>query len=415
MDTRTVPTVEILSYNKKIIFHSKYDPIKEAQDWVRNALKLADSGKPLIIIGLAAGYHIEALSRVANDAIITVLEFNSQYYNWFKNSPFYNRIEKLPNIELYDIAALTDNKRESIFANLRSNNILIYKQALDIFPEEYTEAKEYLSSIQIQKKSFLNQSESMERNFDKNITLDDPGIKDWKNYYENKPMLLISAGPSLDKQLPLLKEIKDDGKVILGSVGTAVKPLIRHGITPDFVMITDPNEGTLPQLQKVDLTSTPLFYLSTAYNETIVLHGGARYVVLQDGYDKAEYMAALRKEPLIKTGGSVSTTLLDLMIYLGASTVGLVGQDLAFTNGLSHASGTPFQRLTQQEPGLVEVLDYYQVKQIASSKNLVIYKKWLERYAEHAAHLNLYNCTEGGAFIKNWQHLSLKEFYSTVQ
>jgi hypothetical protein len=255
----------------------------------------------------------------------------------------------------------------------------------------------------------------MERNFHKNIALDDPGIKDWRNYYENKPMLLISAGPSLDKQLPLLKEIKDIGKVIIGSVGTAVIPLVRHGITPDFVMITDPNQGTLPQLQKVDLTFTPLFYLSTAYNETIVLHGGARYIVLQDGYDKAEYMATLRNEPLIKTGGSVSTTLLDLMIYLGASKVGLVGQDLAFTNGFSHASDTPFQRLTQQEPGLVEVLDYYQVKRIASSKNLVIYKKWLERYAEHAAHLKLYNCTEGGAFIKNWQHLSLKEFYSTVQ
>ena len=57
IDTRTVPTVQIDMDSKSIVMHSKYNPTREAEDWVRNALKLVDPDQPIIIIGLAAGYH----------------------------------------------------------------------------------------------------------------------------------------------------------------------------------------------------------------------------------------------------------------------------------------------------------------------------------------------------------------------
>lgn len=412
IDTKNVPTIEIQLDGKNTVFHSKYNPIKEASDWTKNALKFADTSNELIVIGLAAGYHLQALSAAVKEANITVLEFNSSYYKWFQSSHFYKGVYQLPNVALYDIKKLTDNKRESIFKNLHSNNILIQKNALEIFPKEYENIKDILKDFHIQKNSFMNQAENMFQNFSKNIALADKGIKVLKNYYKGKTMLLISAGPSLDKQLSFLKIIFNERKILIGSVGTAVKSLLKIGIIPDFMMITDPNEGTLFQLEGVNLSNTPLFYLSTAYHETIVLHKGPRYIVFQEGYDKAEELGTSNKDPLIKTGGSVSTTLLDLMIYLGASNIGLVGQDLAYTSGLTHANSTPLQRTVKEETGLMEVWEYYQKKQVSTSKNLMIYKKWFEKYAEQKQHVHLYNCTEGGAFIENWNHIDLKEFYN---
>ena len=410
IETRTAPTVQVQIDGKKIVFHSRYDPIKEAKDWARNALKLIDSSKQHIVIGLAAGYHLQALSAAAKDTKIIVLEFNNNYFNWFISSLFYEIVNQLPNVELYNVKNINEKQREDIFNNLYSNDILIQKNALEIFPKEYGEIKEIIKEINVQQFSFLNQFDNIERNFEANLAMRDKGIKIWQNFYESRPMILVSAGPSLDKQLSLLKRISFERKIRIGSVGTAVKPLLKQEIVPDFIMISDPNRGTFPQLEGVDLVNTPLFYLSTAYSETIAAYQGPRYIVFQNGYDKAENMSALKNEPLIQTGGSVSTTLLDLMRYLGASDVGLVGQDLAFTDGLTHAHFTPLQRTITNEANLIQVLDYYQQKLVYTSKNLMIYKKWFERYAAQQPKMHLYNCTEGGAFIKNWKHLSLNEF-----
>jgi hypothetical protein len=44
--------------------------------------------------------------------------------------------------------------------------------------------------------------------------------------------VVVGAGPSLDECLPRLKEIRD--RVVLFSAGTALRPLLRNGIVPDF-------------------------------------------------------------------------------------------------------------------------------------------------------------------------------------
>ncbi len=191
-------------------------------------------------------------------------------------------------------------------------------------------------------------------------------------------MIVVSAGPSLNKQLPLLKKISDDRHFVIGAVGTA---------------------------------DTPLFYLSTAYNETILLHKGPRYRVYQGGYADAERFAREHNEPLIQTGGSVATALLDMMVYLGGETIALVGQDLAYTDGVSHAEGAHAWQEVKEGLSAMTVLNYDQTCVVQTAKNLTLYRKWFEQFAKKHPTLALYNCTEGGAYIKNWQHIPLNQYY----
>lgn len=164
-------------------------------------------------------------------------------------------------------------------------------------------------------------------------------------------------------------------------------------------------------MTEIVLPETPLFYLSTAYHETILLHKGPRRIVYQEGYAAAEKRAIEKYEPVIQTGGSVATALLDIMVRLGGKSVALVGQDLAFTDGKSHANAAHAQQKVKEVQGAKKVINYYQTAEVHTARNFTIYRKWFEKYQETHTELALYNCTEGGAYIHHWKHISLQEYY----
>lgn len=409
IETRTVPTILAVFNGKRIFFHSKYDPLNEADIWCHKTGDNIKTDKEIIVVGLGAGYHIQRLAQLHPTQNIVVIEFNHSLYKWFKDSPFYLPTTHYKNINIKQFNLLSDSEKERIFSSANITNLLIHKNGLDIIPFEYEKIKQALEDLVMQQNSLRQQLGNLLANFKKNNTLNDASIGVLKNRYKGKPMILVSAGPSLDKQLPLLKKIRDERNYIIGAVGTAIKPLIKANIIPDFFAITDPKQTTYKQLTDINLPETPLFYISTACHETIRLHTGPRRIIYQDGYEDAEKQAMLKNEPTIQTGGSVATTLLDIMVYLGGEAVALIGQDLAYTDGRSHAEGTHAHK---EKKGLKKVESYYRNSEVQTSNNLTLYRKWFERYAKKNQKLKLYNCTEGGAYIQNWQHISLFEFYT---
>lgn len=415
IETRTVPTIKIDYNNNSIIFHSKYDPIREANGWSKNALNSINAQSEIIIIGLGSGYHIKQLAEAIPESKITVIEFNHDYFQWFMESIFHEAIKKCVNVSVKLFSNLPVNEQHEMFSPISSSNILIHKNGLDIMPSKYSEVKAILQDMQFKKESIKNQIDNMTVNFARNISLNDEGIKSLQNAYHEKPMILISAGPSLDKQMNLLKKIYDEGKVILGAVGTAIKPLQKYNILPHFFTIIDPNPSTYTQLTDMKLPETTLFYLSTAYHDTIMLHKGPRRILWQEGFLEAEKMAKQLGDPLIQTGGSVATALLDLMVHMGASKIALIGQDLAYTEGLSHASNAHAQKKINETTTLYSTLNYNKTGKIPTARNLNIYRKWFEDYAGKHPDLDLFNCTEGGAYINHWEHISLVKYYESIK
>ena len=408
IETKTVPTVQIQHNGQQKIFHSKYDPLNEANRWVQTEIELVELDYSITILGLGAGYHVMEIARLHPDSEINVIEFNESYYNWFIRSPFAYKMNEFKNVNISMIDSLTQDQQQKIFSPEFTNNVLIHKSALDILPLKFLGIEDTLKDIQMKQRSIRLQIENMNNNFEKNSFLNDKGIAELYNQWQDQPAILVSAGPSLNKQLPLLKKIQKQGNIHICSVGTAVKPLLQSGITPEIIVIIDPNPSTFDQLTTLDLPDTSLFYLSTAFHDTIQLHTGSRRILFQGGFDKAVDSARQRKEPLIKTGGSVATALLDLLVYFGANPIALVGQDLAYTDNLSHTDGAYAQKVIS---GSLTVLDYYQQEQVTTERNLNSYRRWFEKYVEQNTDVQFFNCTEGGAYITNWKHISLADFY----
>jgi hypothetical protein len=410
-ETRSIlPTLAIHKSEKDTLYaYSKYDPQKELFRWI-SSIEIEDSKDQICLIGMGLGYHVDALMGKFPDKRIVVWELNEDYYKWFIQSSYGESLLREPKKVLYKVLSSSAKDYQEIMEDLSNekNELIIIRTLLELIPEQHEDVKDILSTYEVTRRSFKAHSGLMLENFQKNLTRNDKGITEWLNTFKGRSMVLVSAGPSLTKQLPLLKSMHNETDVIIGCVGTALNPLLQHDIMPDFVMIIE-SQNISPQFKGASHCNAPLFYLSTASNEAIELYSGPTFIIWQKGYEPAEQKAIKRNEPLIRSGGSVATSLLDVMVTMGAKSIALVGQDLAFTNNQSHAEGTHAKRANLSEFSL-HVEDYDQKGKVPTSRNLYIYLKWFEHYVKREGEVRFWNCTEGGAYIKGWVHRSLQEY-----
>ena len=77
-----------------------------------------------------------------------------------------------------------------------------------------------------------------------------PGFNYFFNYFQNKPIIIVSAGPSLNKNIKVLKEAKDRAVII--AVSTALKALLSENIIPDIVTIIDADEKMIDHFEGID-------------------------------------------------------------------------------------------------------------------------------------------------------------------
>jgi hypothetical protein len=409
VETRTEPTVKVIIGTDSYYLHSKYNPIREAYKWVSGIEAKKKNQSKLVIVGMGAGHHIRALLKEVDASKIVVFDFNDNYTNWVLKSGLINDLKLDQRVTYYSI---NNKKGLEEFVSALNENVIIYQPSLKLFSSEYKKIKDQLENYLIQERTIVDQRDLFHENYKLNIKLKDPGITKYRKP-EKTTMILVSAGPSLTKQLPLLKKASLSERYIIGAVGTAFKPLMNNRIVPNFVMISDPKEAIVDQFHQCETANSTLFYLSTANNRAVSSFKGPRYIVWQDGFYCAEEEAIKRQEPLINTGGSVATSLLDVMVFLGAKKIALIGQDLAFSNGKSHAEGTHAIRKIRPSAFLREIPNYYQNGIVYTSRNLSIYLDWFAQYVVGKNHIEFWNCTEGGAYIDGWKHDKFENYLAS--
>ena len=150
-----------------------------------------------------------------------------------------------------------------------------------------------------------------------------------------------------------------------------------------------------------------MILLSTASASIVEYYNGPIYVAYQRGYFQAEEKAKSLGATLFETGGSVTTTALDISLRFGAKRIIFVGVDLAYTGGNSHALGEG--RKIENNDGLRQVRSNTG-DMVYTSKNLDIYRKWIERRIESVTGTEIYNTGEG-AVIKGTVWKRADEIY----
>ncbi len=420
MAKNQTPTLKVQFAGKEVFIHSSYDPQKEAQRWTDEMdLKPGDI---LIVFGFGLGYHIiELLNKAPANARIIVVEPNTAF---IKQAFYHLQMVELVSAEnLYlvlgeDVPVLkrlffkfADTYRLDRIKTVSYLPVLrIYADAFQPYQQAlYDELLKHYVNIS----TVLYFSSQWTKNFFSNLKdiILNPGVAALFGKLAGKPAILVSAGPSLIKNMHLLKEAKN--KALILCVGSALRVLLKAGIVPDLLISIDGSEANYKHFQGLPEHRIPLVFDPILHHRIVEEHKGPKMVALCNNlvFPWVDYFVREEKGYL-KIGASVANIGLDLLTKTGANPIIFVGQDLAFTDGISHASGTSHAVKTLED--LKKGKKFLEIEGIDGGKvvtdwSLYAFLKWFESYIAEHPETTFINATERGAKIPGTQNLTLRE------
>lgn len=231
-------------------------------------------------------------------------------------------------------------KAESEFLILNSYKNILYERELDDIVKRL---EIIVGSCFMNLKGILIKGYEAFLTIIKNIsyTLNATPLGEFKDIYKGKTALVISAGPSLDFNLELIKQNRD--KFIIFCVGPALKTLQSNNINPDFVNLIE-NMDCSGQIIGADLSDINLITEPFTHNSVYLLKVKQNFLFPTNTYDGNNYWAKLTdvdiSEYVVK--GTVAYSALASAKMLGFSKIILVGQDLAYLNNQCYSSNSAY-------------------------------------------------------------------------
>ncbi|MGI7348765.1 6-hydroxymethylpterin diphosphokinase MptE-like protein [Campylobacter coli] len=234
-------------------------------------------------------------------------------------------------------------------------------------------------------------------------------LNERKNKFENA--IVVSAGPSLAKQLSLLKAYQE--KAVIFCADGALSMLEKEGIVPDYVTNLDFTDLAMKFFQNKENLKQSIIALECATHPNVArsLNAENCMIVLRN---KALYQRFNFNDfGYIDTGTHVSHFSYTLALALGFKNIIMIGQDLAFDEeGNSHSKGFDFGEKFSGE----ENIDKLKIPAYAGKGEVLTHITWNDYrikleylFACNDQKAKFYNATEGGARINFTEELSFKE------
>ncbi|EOH0248270.1 motility associated factor glycosyltransferase family protein [Campylobacter jejuni] len=219
--------------------------------------------------------------------------------------------------------------------------------------------------------------------------------------------IIVSTGPSLTKQLPLLK--KYASKATIFCADSSYPILAKHGIKPDYVL----------SLERIPLTSEffnndfgefdkDILFVLKSYvhpHTTKYLQKNNRNFMLVSTYASFIQYLKLDYFGYFNMGKSVANMSYLLTEYLNYKNIILIGQDLAYAeDGFSHTKDysnlDKHEGHFQRDKGKFQCLAYGGNGKAESSEVWTMFRFFLQDTISRNIISTTYNCTEGGARIE---------------
>ena len=210
--------------------------------------------------------------------------------------------------------------------------------------------------------------------------------------------IIVSTGPSLDKQLETLKKFTPYFTVI--SLDASYPILLKHGIKPDYVTSIERVEATSSFFNSKNkkFDENIYFIVASLTHQKTIKNILPRRLVLTMRPQQSEIAFNMKKYGYLGIGHSTANQAYQLAYALGHKNIVLIGQDLAFApDGKSHASGHAFA----QSDEYLYVPAYGGKGEVRTTYVWKLFKNQYEKDIEQASleDIKTYNCTEGGAKI----------------
>ncbi len=431
-----LPIIQVEYEGNMLPIHSKYNPINEAQRLIEANAAQIEASDHILFYGVGLGYHVKEVQAKYPEKIISVYEPIVEVYEAFKKNA--SRI----GVSINEIAnQYVEYSTSDIDVCLRDFNInfaqRVFLLQLPIYEKiakgEYAYfAKLYRQALKDKYSNTRVEAKFKDRwtiNTLMNIksTFETPNILEQKNnIFKDRPVLLVSAGPSLSDEIENIRHIKKNGLAFIFAVGSANRALITHGIYPDAVLSYDPqshNHMVFQELREQEIKDIPLLYGTTVGYETVqTFPGPLAYFVVEK--DKLTSLLHNVKSVTINDSATIANVTLQLLSKLNVGKIILVGQNFAYRGKQFYAKGisrwVPKEEWKGEEPEQVDgelfeqdLLAVFEVESVDGGKvqtnpTFDIMRREMELYISTLSNINIINTTVGGAKIANVPFQSLE-------
>lgn len=407
------------------LFYNSFNPMAEVeQDLKSRKLKVMQFN---VFLGCGMMYQIFAMYRLFHiqgglhviiekdvDAFRTVV--NTVDISQMLNSP--NMLffvgEELPVIysQMVNVLTLTDNK-----FYIRTINFIEQ-------PIAFTENKEYYLDVVRTMRSVVKELLNYFGNdpHDSMIGIENtfvnieeifghPGINQLKDVFKGRPGVVVATGPSLNKNVELLREIYD--KAVIVGADASLRVLNKRGLKPHMVCSLERGVPTSKLFENLDEEAFRDVYFAATpvvHPLTYSVYKGKRIVVYRNF---ATFKWIDIDKGILNIGPSSGNMAFKLLEYMGCDPIILIGQDLAFgEDGNTHATGNTFgekedSNKNYNEQNVVMVEGNY-VPQLRSTK---VWNTFLNYYHKDVvgSPAKVINATEGGAKIHGTTLMTFRE------
>lgn len=403
---------------------SKYDMEYPAEVWCE---QFATVGYDLIIYiyGIGNYLYLKKFVDKVKFAVAVVYEPNTKYFTEFlckdvESVLTAENVYFITGKERYQLLKKTldnfltyNNRKKLVLANIPN-----YVKRYENDYEEYCNIiKTKCDNIVFDKSTQILHEQIQSYNYLNNIfkLIDEAGIQELSDVVQefvNYPAVIVSAGPSLDKNVKILKEYK--GMVFIVAVDAALNTLKKNAVIPDLIVTVDPKFEKINALDDETYNDLPMIANMISGYKLLQSHNGRKFFDLQQNNFIGAIMDKYNKiMPILGTGGSVANSAFSFLEFAGFNNIILIGQDLAYPNNKLHAEGA-FENEKDVEE---EAEKYYYVDDIyggkvLTEKNMDLYRLWFQDCIADNAKLNVIDATEGGALIKGTTVMQLQEAMS---
>jgi len=413
------PTVLYRAENgDEVYIHNTENPAKRAGDAAELIGKLGDEGI-VVHLGFGLGYFAEELyERFEKSHVLIIYEATPELFKIALRTRDVSDLLKAERVHI-SIGEVPEDMSliHQYYSVMHNGKFLLVRHhsSMRLNEEAY---KDFTKVITDEKNIAQTQivtglrrgSEFVDADMDNvPIVIKKHGVTDLIDLFKGRPAIVVSAGPSLDKNFHLLKQAK--GKAVIIAVDSALATLLPCGIIPDLVAAVEPSPKTMHMFQDNPmLKHVPLIALTVFHTDVLRLYPGPVFLNSTPGnYTSMLFSMYFEEKGYIPvSGGSVANLCLGIAEAMGCSPIALMGQDLSFNREKFHSKG------------FADILDMHSLDNTFMSKNifgddtytrsdLFSYKLSFERKAQ-ILDGKLVNATEGGLPIEGAETMRLIDF-----
>ncbi|NGX31874.1 MAG: hypothetical protein K940chlam8_01259 [Chlamydiae bacterium] len=207
----------------------------------------------------------------------------------------------------------------------------------------------------------------------------------------NKPCIIVGAGPSLEKNIHVIKAYQKKAFILAG--GSSIKPLLEHDIVPDFLIALDPHDAQLKRAEHFEHLNIPTFFNNRVHPEVLKkIKGEKIYLGSVFGFPICHHFEkAFDLDSDNDFGWNILCALTKIAHKMDFSLICFVGMDFSYNTHpyAFEAFSDSRKQFLEKEHVTSDIFGKDTTTQIKWLQE----RRWIESYIEQEK-VNALNCTE---------------------